>query len=303
MPETLHVRTLDFHRLWKATIVNVWKLIELLRFKFIYYKVITGRGTEFDRLREYQEGDDAKFIDWNSYARTGKPHVKVFKEERLLDIVFIVDVSTTMTLGTTELVKNEIASLITSTLALASQTLGDRICLLAVSDEIKSFIEPSHTVETVLQIAKVLTDKRIYGGKNRWEIITHPVLETFGPDTFIFLISDFIASEKEKEALFDFILKAANRFKGVAGIMVRDPFDSFIPEGIGKIYMQDPITGEVMLVDADKVRDEFNKKAEKEEKEIEQRFVSTGSLFTKVLTTEYDIPSIILRLFGGKEWK
>ncbi len=303
MEQKLNVRVLDFHKLWEAAIINVWKLMELLRFKFIYYKVISGRGSEFDRLREYAEGDDAKFIDWNSFARTGKPHVKVFKEERMLDVIFVVDVSSTMVLGTTELVKNEIASLITTTLALASQTLGDKVCLLAVSDEIKAFIEPSITMETVLQIAKVLTNKKIYGGKNRWDIITHTVLETFGPDTFVFILSDFIMSEKDKIDMFDFVTKASNRFKGVAGIMIRDPFDSYIPEGIGKIYMQDPISGEIMLVDADKIREEFNKKAEEEEKAIEHKFLSTGSLFTKVLTTEYDVPDIIMRLFGGKTWK
>ena len=230
----LNVSTLEFSDLWKKSIINVWKLVELLRFQFIYYKVITGKGVEFDRLREYTEGDDARFIDWNSYARTAKPHVKIFKEERMLDIIYIVDLSTTMTLGTTEIVKNEYASILATTLALVSHTLGDRVCMIGFSDEIKVFIDPSETIDTVLQIAKVLTDKNIYGGGKRWEVITPAVLETFGPDSFIFILSDFIGPKQE---LYDFILKASNKFEGVAGIMIRDPLDSYIPEGIGKIYI------------------------------------------------------------------
>lgn len=297
-PQT--VRTLDFSKMWKEVVVNVWKLIEILRFQFIYYTVITGRGSEFDRLREYEEGDDARLIDWNSYARCSKPYIKVFKEERMLDIVFLVDVSTTMTLGTTEMVKNEYASLLTTTLALVSQTLGDRVCLIAFADGIKAFVEPSLSIETVLQIGKTLCDPQIYGGGKKWETVTHPVLETFTPETFLFIISDFIG---ERECLYDFVLKASNRFKGVAGIMLRDPLDSYLPEGIGKIYLQDPSTGEVMLVDADKIRDEYNEKAKREEEEVHEEFLKCGVLFRKIYPTEKDIPGFILKLFGGKIWK
>lgn len=296
----LNVSTLEFSDLWKKSIINVWKLVELLRFQFIYYKVITGKGIEFDRLREYTEEDDAKFIDWNSYARSGKPHVKIFKEERMLDIVYIVDLSTTMTLGTTEIVKNEYASILTTTLALVSHTLGDRVCMIGFSDEIKVFIDPSTTIDTVLQIAKVLTDKNIYGGNKRWGVITHAVLETFGPDSFIFILSDFIGPKQE---LYDFVMKASNKFEGVAGIMIRDPLDSYIPEGIGKIYIQDPSSGEIALVDADKIRKEFNENAKKEEQEINNKFISSGALFTKVYTTEKDIVKVILNLFGERIWK
>ncbi len=300
MKVELNVSTPDFRDLWRKSIINVWKLVELLKFQFIYYKVITSRGIEFDRLREYTENDDARFIDWNSYARTGKPHIKVFKEERKLDIIYILDVSNTMVLGTTDLAKNEYASILLTTLALVSYTLGDRVCFIGFSDRIKAFVDPSATIDTVLQIAKILCDKTLYGGRKKWEIITPAVLETFGPDSFIFVISDFIG---EKRALYDFVLKAANRFEGVAGIMVRDPLDSYIPEGIGKIYVQDPLTGEVSLVDADKIRNEFNAKAEEEEKEVKQKFTEAGALFAKVHTNQRDMVKLILDLFGEKLWK
>ncbi len=296
----INVSVPDFNELWEKSVLNAWKLVELLKFQFIYYKIITGRGIEFDRLREYTENDDARFIDWNSYARTGKPHVKIFKEERKLNIIYVADLSTTMTLGTTEMVKNEYAALLVTTLALVSHTLGDRVCLIGFSDEIKVFIDPSLTLETVLQIARVLCKKEIYGGERKWGCITSPILETFPPDSFIFIISDFIG---EKTQLYDFVLKAANKFEGVAGIMVRDPLDSYIPEGIGKIYVQDPVTGEISLVDADKIRDEFNKKTREEEAEIKERFIDAGALFAKTHTNEMDMVKLILELFGERLWK
>ncbi len=294
------VRVLEFKELWNKSIVNVWKLLEILRFQFIYYRVITGRGLEFDRLREYTPEDDAKFIDWRAFARCRKPYVKVFKEERRLDIVFLVDVSTTMVLGTTRYTKNEYASILATTLALVSQSLGDRVCLVAFSDEIKKFVEPGISIDNVLQIAKALCDREIYGGGKNWRIVSPTILETFGPNTFVFILSDFIG---EKRDLYDLLMKFSNKFKGVAGIMIRDPLDSYIPEGIGKIYIQDPMTGEVMLVDMDKIREEYNRTVEEEERKLKEVFLSYGSLFAKTLTNNFDFPGLILSLFGGRLWK
>ncbi len=292
----IEVTTLDFKDLWSRAVKNVWKLVDILKFQFIYYKVITQRGLEFDRLREYTTSDDARFIDWNSYARTGKPHVKVFKEERKLNIIFVVDVSTTMALGTTELTKNQYASILTTTLALTSINLGDKASLIAFSDRIKTFIDPSISVDTVLQIGKTLCKPDLWGGPKDWKVITHPILETFPQDSFVFIISDFIG---EKKYMYDFVLKAANHFEGVAGIMVRDPLDSYIPEGIGKMYVQDPDTGEVTLIDADDVRLAYNRKVKREEEKIKEKFMEAGALYVKTLTTNKDIVRLILDLFRG----
>ncbi|MFH1076752.1 MAG: DUF58 domain-containing protein [Pseudomonadota bacterium] len=53
-----------------------------------YESVFKGRGMEFDEVREYQPGDDVRAIDWNVTARTGKPYIKRFREERELTVFF-----------------------------------------------------------------------------------------------------------------------------------------------------------------------------------------------------------------------
>ena len=58
-----------------------------------YHSVFKGQGIEFDEVREYQPGDDVRTIDWNVTARTGKPHIKKFIEERELTVMIMVDVS------------------------------------------------------------------------------------------------------------------------------------------------------------------------------------------------------------------
>lgn len=55
-----------------------------------------GKGLDFDGVREYLRGDDVRAIDWNVTARMGKPFVKVFEEERELDVFIVVDTSISM---------------------------------------------------------------------------------------------------------------------------------------------------------------------------------------------------------------
>ncbi len=292
---------LSFDDLLKRSVLNVWKLVDLLKIHLIYYKIITGKGLEFDRLREYVEGDDAHMIDWNSLARTTKPFVKVFKEERLLDVVFIVDVSNTMLIGTTELIKNEYASVVAATLGYTAHLIGDKVGLICFSDNIKAMLEPSMGIESVLTMVRLLTQKENYGGGKNWSVLPKTVLETFGRDTFMFVISDFIGYNS---MVSDFIRKSANQFKGVVAIMLRDPIDSFIPKGIGYIYMTDPLTGEISLVNADKIRDEYNRITKQEEKRIEEDIIASGADFLKIHTDESFVNAMIrfLRRKEAMEW-
>ena len=225
----------------------------------------------------------------------------MFKEERLLDAIFVLDVSNTMTLGTTELTKNEYASILTTTLAYTSNFIGDKVGLICFSNLIKKNIEPSLSIDSIFQIAKVLSDEKTYGGVKNWKIVSKHVLETFGPETYIFIISDFINSDTHT---FDLIFKSSTKFKKTLVIMVRDPLDSFLPKGIGYIYLSDPDTGEISLVNTDKIRDEYNKKAKEEETKIEEITKEVGAEFIKVYTNEEFIDTFIkfLKTRGVAEW-
>ncbi len=302
MQNTFTVSTLSFDEIVKESSIKVWKLIDMLKLHMLFYKIITGKGLEFDRLREYLPGDDARLIDWNAYARTTKLFVKVFKEERLLDAVFVLDVSNTMVLGSTRLTKNEYSSILTTTLAYTSNLIGDRVGLICFSNTIKKVIEPSLGMDSILEIAKTLSQKSIYGGKKNWEVVAKTVLETFSSETYVFLISDFIESD---DNTLSFISKASNKFKRVLVLMVRDPLDSYLPKGVGYIYLSDPDTGEVSLVNVDKIREEYNRRAKEEEERIEKRVKTSGADFIKIYTNE-DFLISLAKFFRAKmveEWR
>src|SRR5258705_11107787 len=65
-----------------------------------YHSAFKGRGISFSEVREYQYGDDLRTIDWNVTARTDRPFVKVYEEERELTLMLLIDLSRSSFFGT-----------------------------------------------------------------------------------------------------------------------------------------------------------------------------------------------------------
>ena len=61
-----------------------------------FRSVFKGHGMEFDEARHYEPGDDIRSIDWNASARFGSPWVKLYREERELTILILMDISPSM---------------------------------------------------------------------------------------------------------------------------------------------------------------------------------------------------------------
>ena len=72
-----------------------------------YHSNFKGRGMTFSEVREYVPGDDVRSIDWNVTARTGKPHLKIFEEERELSVLILIDVSSSGVFGSKKNLKIE----------------------------------------------------------------------------------------------------------------------------------------------------------------------------------------------------
>ena len=73
-----------------------------------YHSTFKGRGMTFSEVRQYQIGDDVRSIDWNVTARTGKPHIKKYHEERELTVLLMLDVSESGFFGTGNYLKSDI---------------------------------------------------------------------------------------------------------------------------------------------------------------------------------------------------
>lgn len=94
-----------------------------------------GRGLDFAEVREYNHGDDVRSIDWKVTARSGRPHTKVFNEERDRPFLVVVDLRSPMFFGTRTAFKSVVAAKIAALVAWAAAANRDRVGGLVFSDE------------------------------------------------------------------------------------------------------------------------------------------------------------------------
>ncbi len=91
-----------------------------------YVSRLKGRGMEFDESRPYTSGDDIRSLDWRVMARTGKPHTKLFREERERPVIVAVDYRPTMFFATRGCFKSVVAAKCAALLAWRAAQQGDR---------------------------------------------------------------------------------------------------------------------------------------------------------------------------------
>src|SRR5437879_474403 len=87
-----------------------------------YHTAFKGRGMTFKEVREYQAGDDVRFIEWNVSARMGHPFSKLFEEERELTVYLLVDVSASSLFGTYRQSKKDLVAEICAVLAFSAMS-------------------------------------------------------------------------------------------------------------------------------------------------------------------------------------
>ncbi|CAM2934774.1 MULTISPECIES: DUF58 domain-containing protein [Vibrio] len=176
-----------------------------------------GRGMDFAEVRQYQPGDDIRAIDWRVTARTGKPHTKLFSEEREKPVILYVDLSSTMQFGSSLLLKSVQAAHIASLISWLSVAEKDRIG--AVIDTGSSLVEikPTSRNKGPLQIIAQLVEcqqQALSGASAPSSMQT--VLMTLNrlcpKGSEVIMISDFVNYEDSFRPLFN-QLRKHNRVK------------------------------------------------------------------------------------------
>jgi len=106
-----------------------------------YQSAFRGLGLEVEEVREYRSGDDVRTIDWNVTARTGKLHVKRFREERDLTRLLLVDLSTSTRFGSGVMTVHDLIAEVSSLFALAAAR-RDRVGAILFDDSLRRLIPP-----------------------------------------------------------------------------------------------------------------------------------------------------------------
>ncbi|MCL1125660.1 DUF58 domain-containing protein [Shewanella surugensis] len=113
---------------------------------------IKGRGMEFAEVRQYQNGDDVRTIDWRVTARTGKTHTKLFVEERERPILILLDLSHSLYFGSSLLLQSVQAAHLATTLAWSAIQHGDKIGALIATEQVHVELKPRSRQQGILQL-------------------------------------------------------------------------------------------------------------------------------------------------------
>lgn len=117
---------------------------------------LRGRGMDFDQVRAYQAGDDARSIDWRVTARTGEVHTKVFHEERERPVFIVVEQSLHVFFASTGNFKSVIAAQVASLFAWASLRHNDRVGGLVFTDADSTHIPTQRNKHSVLHFLQAI---------------------------------------------------------------------------------------------------------------------------------------------------
>ncbi|VGO22373.1 DUF58 domain-containing protein [Pontiella sulfatireligans] len=260
-----------------------------------YKSVFKGRGMEFDEVREYMPGDEVRTIDWNVTARTGKPFVKRFIEEREQALFFLVDMSASGTFGSTEKTKNETAAELCGILAFSAIKNNDKVGLIIFTDEIELFIPPDKGQMHVLHMIRAILTFE----PKRKDTSIACALDYLGKmvkkKCVTFLISDFQDSDYDKH------LKLAAIHYDLIAITITDPRELKLPNA-GLVELADAETGEQLLVDTASAdaRKKFNTAAKARHLEIKAS-LSRLNIDQIDVRTDRDYMRDLIRFFQSRD--
>jgi len=207
-----------------------------------YESVFRGRGMQFDEVREYMPGDDIRSIDWNVTARTGKPYIKRFVEERELTVILAVDLSASGAFGTVNKMKNELAAEFCAVLAFAAAKNNDKVGLLIFTDQIDLYIPPKKGSRHILRLIRELLYFQMPKRKTNINQALDYLAKVNRKKATVFLVSDFLETDIKKP------LSLLNKRHDVIAVSVRDRAEIKLPN-VGLIEFADAETGEIIFVD------------------------------------------------------
>ncbi|MCA9238372.1 MAG: DUF58 domain-containing protein [Planctomycetales bacterium] len=201
-----------------------------------------GSGIEFEEVRPYQFGDDVRSIDWNVTARTGHPYVKLFREEREMAVMLLVDQSASQGMGSHWQTKREQVTELSATLAFSAIKGNDRVGLTLFTDGIEKFVPPRKGKRHVLRLIRELLYCQPMGaGTSLTKALEH-LNRTMTRRTVVFVISDFQDTGYERS------LKVARSKHDIIPVVVADERELTMPN-VGLIRLRDAETGQVTMLD------------------------------------------------------
>jgi uncharacterized protein (DUF58 family) len=211
-----------------------------------YHSVFKGRGMAFSEVRQYQPGDDVRFIDWNVSARMQDTYVKIFTEEREMTVMLLVDLSASERFGAVGRPKLETVAEVAALLAFSAIKNNDRVGLIMFTDRVERFVPPKkgkgHVMRVVAEILNAKPEGKGTDLRGALDMLGHMLKRR----SVVFLLSDFIQSEGGPG--YEKPLRLAAARHDLIPIEIADRREEELPD-LGLVLCEDLETGELFEVD------------------------------------------------------
>jgi uncharacterized protein (DUF58 family) len=259
-----------------------------------YRSLFYGYGVDFADIREYQPGDDVRYIDWNVTARMNAPYVRQYVPEREITAWFLLDLTPSMDFGTAEMQRVKRAVLVdfVATLARLLTRHGNRVGAVFFGDRIERTIPPRGGRNQVLRLVNdLLKQPRLPSASfTNLTPLLEGALYAIKKRSLVFVVSDFISTPGWERPL-----KLLTRRHEVLAIRLWDPREVEMPD-VGPIMLEDAETGEQLYVDTHdaRFRRRFREVAQRRAAALNAAFRRAG-VDALSLSTEEDLVRAIMR--------
>ena len=244
-----------------------------------------GGGTELALIRPYRPGDDVRHMDWNVTARMREPHVRVHVGERAMTAWLLLDVSASMTFGTADRRKADVAEGVALAVGHVATRRGNRLGVVALGGKDPRILRPRQGRLGLLALLHELRAEPEADGAGATSLGT-AVARTAALARnrgLIVVVSDF-----RGESDWERPMRALRARHGVLAVEIRDPREMELPP-VGDLWLTDPETGRQLHVNTNKrrVRKKFARAAEEERAEVAAALRRVGADHL-VLSTDGD---------------
>jgi uncharacterized protein (DUF58 family) len=251
--------------------------------------IFQGEGYDFIELREYMPGDDIRHIDWNITAKMQKPFIKIFREERELNVVLVSVLNGSVHFGSKKFKQETIAE-VNALLGFSTLKNGDLLSSYVFTDKMISHSKPSKKLYQVQKNVAEILEFDAINQRVDFKFIADTLYKRLRRKSLILVIGDFFE-------IPDFRLLAKKH--EVVSVIVRDRLEERPPK-MGFASLLDPESGATLEGDFNKASvDEYARRVQAHDHELFDTFRKDQVRFTKVYTDS--VASVDLRrLFEGR---
>ena len=251
--------------------------------------IFQGEGYDFIELREYMPGDDIRHIDWNITAKMQRPYIKIFKEERELNIVVASMLNGSVHFGVNRL-KQELIAEIVANLSYAVLHNGDLLSTHIYADKHYYENKPTKKISSITKNVEAIVNFDPIEKRANYRLLAETLYKRVRKRSLLLVVADFFEIPD---------LKLLAKKHEVIAIIVRERLEEH-PKPMGFASLRDPETGMQLEGDySQKSVDAYAKKVHLHDRELYSTFRKDGIRFTKIYTDENSAIAL-RRLFEGR---